>query len=449
MFLVVCEGGIRKWFFPGLQQQIYFIKDILLILAYFGFLHARPPHGEHLKAMGGLKILLALSLAYFGIELFNPNSPSFLLSVFGLKNYLLYVPLAFVVPYMFSSSADLEQKLRKYAALMIPFASLGLVQFAFPPNHWINGYLSNDSENLRAASMFGANGLEHARTSGTFSFTGGFTTFLLAMFFLGAGLATYKKWRISGNLLPLLLLVITSAAMFTTGSRAPIYSIVITLPLMLFIWRVRGLVSGGALLRISAVWVIMSMVVLLISSGAIEAFQYRAEHADDPTMRLLAPLNEVYEALGQTPVMGTGMASTNGAAIAITGTDSWWWLQGVFVESETARVLQETGIIGFILIYAARLWLLIKAITLGVRFRSPLYAAIGGGLAAFLAQGSYGIIINNPTAGIYYWFAAGLLFAMYRLEQQEFAVSSRASNATQLGRYRLNAGRRSAPLAGA
>jgi hypothetical protein len=446
---VVFEGGIRKWFFPGAQQQIYFIKDALLILAYLGFLRDRPPYGEHVKAMAGLKVILALSLVYLGIELFNPNSPSLLLSVFGFKNYLLYVPLAFVVPYMFSSSADLERKLRKYAVLMIPFAALGLVQFAFPPDHWINGYLSNDSENLRRASMFGAGELEHARTSGTFSFTGGFTTFLLAIFFLAAGLATYRKWRISGNLLPLALLVITSAAMFTTGSRTPIYSIVITLPLMLFIWKVGGLVSGGALLRISAVWMIMSVAVLLISSGAIEAYQYRASHADDPTMRVLAPLSEVYDALGQTPVMGTGMATTSGAAITITGTSSFWWLQGVFVETEQARVLQEIGIIGFILIYAARAWLVIKAITLSARFRSPLHVAIGGGLAAFLAQSSYGIIINNPTAGIYYWFAVGLLFAMCRLELQEFAVSSRASNATQLGRYRLNAGRRSAPLAGA
>jgi hypothetical protein len=28
-------------------------------------------------------------------------------------------------------------------------------------------------------------------------------------------------------------------------------------------------------------------------------------------------------------------------------------------------------------------------------------------------------VINNPTAGIYYWFAAGLLFAMYRVEAKE------------------------------
>jgi hypothetical protein len=32
-------------------------------------------------------------------------------------------------------------------------------------------------------------------------------------------------------------------------------------------------------------------------------------------------------------------------------------------------------------------------------------------------------VINSPTANIYYWFAAGLLFAMYRLELQGATAS--------------------------
>jgi hypothetical protein len=431
MFLVVCEGALRKWAFPGVQQQIYLLKDALLMLAYLGFLFARPPAGAHLSAMTGLKSLVMMTLVYFGLQVWNPNSPSILLSLFGFKNYLLYVPLAFVVPNMFSSSEDVERKLQKYACLMIPFAALGLVQFAFPPDHWINGYVSNDSENLRMASMFGESSSEHARTSGTFPFTGGYTTFLSAMVCLGAALATNKKWRISGNLWPLLLVVVSIAAMFTTGSRGPIYYLIITSPLMFFIWRSAGLVPMTMMLRIVAMWAIITVAISLLSSGAIEAYQYRAAHADDPVDRILAPITEAYRVLGETPIIGTGMASTHGAAINIMGTDSFWWLQGVFVEPETGRILQETGIIGFILIYAARVWLLLKAITLGVRFRTPLYAAMSGAIAAFFAQFLYGIVVNNPTAGIYYWFAAGLLFGMYRLELQKSARSLKPLRANE------------------
>ena len=117
MFLVVCEGAVRKWLVPGLQAEIYLVKDAMLVLAYIGFLSSRVPTGIHLKVMAGLKTLLMLSLVYLALQVFNPNSPSILLSIIGFKNYLLYAPLAFVVPYMFSSSKDLEHKLRKYAII--------------------------------------------------------------------------------------------------------------------------------------------------------------------------------------------------------------------------------------------------------------------------------------------------------------------------------------------
>ena len=427
MFLLVCEGALRKWVFPGLQAQIYFVKDGLLFLAYIGFLASRSPAGPHLRAMRGLKDILLLSLLYFGLQLFNPNSPSMVLSLVGLKNYLLYMPLAFIVPYLFSSSTDLERKLRRYAFLMIPFAALGIVQFAFPSDHWINGYLSHDSEDLRAAALFGPAEIEKARTSGTFSFVGSFASFLTVMFWLGAGLATSNKWRISGNLPALSLLVVTTAAIFTTGSRGPIYVLIITSPLMFLVWGFGRVVSTGTLLRIGIVWATIIVSVSLIAPQAIEAYQYRAQHVDDPIDRVLFPIIEAYGILGQMPVVGTGMASTHVAALTVMGTKDYGWLQGILTENETARVLEETGIVGFFLIYAARVWLLTKAITLGVRFRTPLYVAMSGVIAAFFAHSLVWYVIDSPTVGIYYWFAAGLLFAMHRLELQELAASRRAS----------------------
>src|SRR3984957_20334786 len=179
MFLVVCEGILRK-LIPSLQTQIYLLKDAMLVLAYIGFISSRLASGIHLKAMEVLKTLLLLSLIYFGLQLGNPSSPSIILSTIGFKNYLLYAPLAFVVPYMFTSLQNLEDKLRKYAFLMIPFAALGLVQFTLGPDHWINGYASDDPENIRVIAMFGA-GDERVRSTGTFSYPGGYTTFLTVM----------------------------------------------------------------------------------------------------------------------------------------------------------------------------------------------------------------------------------------------------------------------------
>ena len=418
MFMVVCEGAVRKWIFPGLQAEVYFAKDVVLIFAYVGFISSHLSPGVHLRATAGLRVLLLCSLVYFSIQLINPNSPSLILSIVGFKNYLLYTPLAFIVPYMFSSSEDLQRKLRIYAIVMLPFAGLGLVQFSFDPNHWINGYLSHDSEELRIASIFGSAAMEKARTTGTFSYIGGYTTFLSVMFCVGAGLCAGERWRISASRWPLALVVIVIAAMFTTGSRGPIYGLMLTCPLVLYIWASSGLMTAQSILQMGLACVAMYMIIAAIVPDAIEAYQFRTEHSDDPVERVFSPFTELYEMAGQAPLLGTGMASTNAAAITIMGTQDWWWLNGIFAEAETARVLQETGVVGFVLVYAARIWLLVRAITLGVQFKTPLYAAMSGLIAAFFAQYLVVIVINNPTGGIYYWFAAGLLFAMYRLEVQ-------------------------------
>ena len=433
MFLVVCEGAIRKWGFPLLQAQLYLVKDVLLIVAYVGFLSSGLRSGVHLRVMGALKVLLIVSVFYFSVEILNPNSPSLILSVVGFKNYLLYAPLAFIVPYMFSSSSDLERKLRSYAFIMIPFAGLGLVQFTFGPDHWINGYLSHDSENLRDAVVFGTS---RARTTGTFSYIGGYTAFLTVMFYLAASLAASKKWKFSESRWPLMLLTVTFAAMFTTGSRGPIYVAIITTPLLLYVWSRSKLMSAGSVAPMGLACAIVYLGVTFVAGDAIEAYQYRAQTSDDPIERLLSPLTEPYVAVQVSPIFGSGLASTNSAAVTIMQTAEFWWLNYYF-ELETARVIQETGVIGFVLVYAPRVWLLITAITLGVRFRNPLYAAISGGLAGLFAQDLAYFVINNATGGIYHWFGAGLLFAMYRLECEEKSALASARRASAFDRRAL------------
>jgi hypothetical protein len=143
---------------------------------------------------------------------------------------------------------------------------------------------------------------------------------------------------------------------------------------------------------------------------------------------VLAPLTEAYWAIQASGPLGTGMGSTSGGALSIMGTREFWWLNGSFFELETARVLQETGIIGFILVYAARVWLLVKAIGLSVRFRNPLYVGLSGVIVGLFVQNlMIGFVVNNATVGIYHWFAAGLLFAMYRLETAERARTQERS----------------------
>jgi O-antigen ligase len=425
MFLLVCEGALRK-FVPGLQAQLYLLKDAILICAYATFLTVRGQSGHNSNVATGLWIWFELTLSYFALQLLNPNSPSMILTIIGFKNYILYMPLAFLVPYLFTEGSDLENKLRKYVVFMIPFVAMGLVQFAFGPDHWLNSTLSYDDESLQEASLFGTDEYVRARTTGTFSYIGGYVTFLTIMLYLAIALLVSRKWEVRGNRLVIALLIVTLAAMFTTGSRTPFYGLVVTAPILFGIWAVKGLISSRQLFRLVGMCVLVLVVVQFIAPAAIEAYQHRAaETSYDATNRLLSPVTELYSALQTTPIIGLGMGSAHGSSVSIMGTRDMWWLQGNLYELETARVLQETGVIGFFLIYGCRIWLLLKAISLAMRFRTPLFVALSSVIAGFFFQSIYLFVVNNPTAGIYYWFSAGLLLAMCRLESQHSVVRKR------------------------
>src|SRR5262249_38692629 len=134
----------------------------------------------------------------------------------------------------------------------------------------------------RTAAMFGLGShVEKARTTGTFPYITGYTTFLTVMFCLGAGLAAKNRWRLSGNFWPFILLTVTTAAMFTTGSRAPIYGLVITAPLVLYIWWTAKLVSPRIVLQMAWACGVMAVIVQFTASGAIDAYQYRASHSNE------------------------------------------------------------------------------------------------------------------------------------------------------------------------
>src|SRR4051794_16447901 len=85
--LLVFEGALRKWAFPWAQAQIYLVKDVILLAAYVGFLIDGRRHQRAVRDAGLIKIVLILGLIFGSIEVLNPNSPSILVGLAGLKTY--------------------------------------------------------------------------------------------------------------------------------------------------------------------------------------------------------------------------------------------------------------------------------------------------------------------------------------------------------------------------
>ena len=126
--LAVGEGALRKWAFPEAQQYVYFLKDALLFGAYVGYLGGRlirhqrlfPAHPAN-PALGFLAVLVTLQAV-------NPELTSPLVGLFGIRAYLMYVPLMYLVPALFPDTVALRRFWVWYLLLALVPLGIGPIQ---------------------------------------------------------------------------------------------------------------------------------------------------------------------------------------------------------------------------------------------------------------------------------------------------------------------------------
>ncbi|MBI3669968.1 MAG: hypothetical protein HY237_09350 [Acidobacteria bacterium] len=127
LFLIwlLFEDLARKYL--GNNMAVYFGKDVLVGVTYLSFFLAhrrgrvdsfRPP------------FMVPLSLFFWlgVVQVFNPESPSLLYGLLGLKLYFYYIPLMFVSYALLRTGADLRKFLALNLALGGLIAVLGIVQ---------------------------------------------------------------------------------------------------------------------------------------------------------------------------------------------------------------------------------------------------------------------------------------------------------------------------------
>jgi hypothetical protein len=363
-----------------------------------------------------IKVVLLLAFIFSCFEVLNPNSPSILVGLVGLKAYFLYVPIAFILPYAFKSREHLFHMIWRYLVLAIPIALFGLIQVAAGPDSSLNTYVSY-SENPVGPTQFGSENI--ARAAGTFSYISGYAAFLTFIAFLAIGYNLANGWRIKNNIVPILALSLVVGAMFTTGSRAAVYTLIATSPVILLLAASGRILPTRTAVRLCLLLPIVAFVALNLSSRAVDAFTQRANEAVDSTAdRVLWPVYQTIWALSEGPALGMGIGTTHPSTFTIMGTQEARWLGDLFTEGEAPQVTVELGLIGLILIYLPRFLIIGLALRWALSFKAPAYRALGIVLTTHLTVvGLVGQIVFNATAGLYYWGAVGLLFAMRRFEQ--------------------------------
>ncbi len=414
MVLLVYEGALRKWLFPGLQAYIYIAKDFLLLTSYVGFLLDTKKSVIRFPFAKPIAFLMVACSAYFVMLLANPNSPSFLLSLLGLKNYIFYFPLVFIVPHLILDIEHFRRLFKLYMFLMLPALILSFIQFSLPPTHFLNNYVQQSDAVQSITSKFGE-GDSRARTASTFSYLAGNVTFTIFMVTLSLTFLIIDNFKLKNNILSYLVFVLSIGGMFTTGSRTGLFALFLITFAFIGFGVVNRFITSRILVRFIAAFGFSSAAILYLAQDAVSSMFIRASRVSDTNTRLWAPLAETYSAFEQAPLGGTGMASTHGGMVTMVlgPNQSFEWLNGVFLELESARVLLETGILGFILYFGMRFMIVIYAFRCAFTFKNKANSLIAFGFGLWFTFHLVLYVATNPTAALFYYFGLGVLFAMH------------------------------------
>lgn len=416
LFIVVIEGALRKWVLPQASELIYFLKDFVLLGAYIRYyslflLLSKIKIRNHF-----INVLVFCGAGWCVFQAFNPSLGSIIIGIWGVKNYLFYIPLIWLMPDLFESEEALYKFLRSHLLLIIPVGLIGFAQFASPASSFINSYapgLESDVATFGFANT--------VRITGTFAYINNYGAYLVSCFCLLIPLLSKNQswwWQIA-SIGEMFLVVVNT---FMTGSRTPLVASGLCLIGYVVIMVITRPATTLRLIR----WLFPSAVVISIAASvffqqAISKFFQRAGSDREVSGRLMFGLLEPFYVLKYKGLDGYGPGATHPASTVLRRMLGlpWGEFVPVIAESETGKVVLELGLIGFLFWYGLRIGIIIALWLVFWKLKRPLLRQLA--LTAFLIHLIWlnGQMVFLQTFAVYYWFFSSFIFLLPRLEQIE------------------------------
>lgn len=416
LVLVVIEGALRKWFLPQASDLIYFLKDFVLLGAYIRYYGFSSSERKLIFMNNSLGILTFVASGWCLFQAFNVSLGSPIPGLFGLKSYIFYIPLLWMVPNLFQSERELYHFLRSYLAITIPIGILGIVQFFSPADSIINSYANSD---VKSIATFGVSNF--VRITGTFSYLGSYGVYLVVCFGLLVTLLTVKQsliWRLTSIVGT--LFVVTNS--FMNGSRTVVFALA---AFLIGYWGIKVLTLSSNNWRLLRQFLLTAIVVGVVASiwfkPAIETFTLRTTQNKDAAGRFIETFQQPFDFIQYKALDGYGTGATHPGSQALRKALNLPSGESVplVYEPEPGRVMLELGPIGFFFWYALRLSLIVYLWIVFCKLKKPWLKELA--LAVFLIQviQFYNLLVFNQVFSIYYWFLSGFIFLLPRLEQIE------------------------------
>jgi hypothetical protein len=341
-FLLLFEGALRKWVFPGLASPLLIIRDpIALWLIFLCFKRGLIRSNYYIFLMVLIGVMSFFTAVFFG-------HGNIYVALFGLRVLVIHFPFMFVIGNVFKRE-DVVKMCKATVLIAIPMAVLIIMQFYSPQTAFVNKGIGDNV----GGGFSGANG--YFRPPATFSFTNGTT-----LFFGFAGALMFYFWLNPGFINKLLLIIATIAVLLSIPfsiSRTLFFEIFVALGFA-FIAALRKpqyLKKMIIALLVGAV-VLLAISRLSILDTATAAFTARFTGANEYEGGLKGVLLDRYlggiiGALFNTdtlPLLGYGLGYGSAfAGVLLTGEAS-----RSLGEGDWGRIIGELGpFIGFLVVF--------------------------------------------------------------------------------------------------
>jgi len=401
LLLVVFEGAVRKWFVPSLAGPLIVLRDLLALYVIFQAFNQGSFRQMHRVSLGML--LWSMCVVGWGLLQLTLGQSNFTVFLIGLRFWLLYLWFA-VAAATLVTERDYYVSIRTLLACMILMTPLVILQRYAPPTSVLNLTPDTAPEDI----FMVVQGV--VRTTGTFTFTAGFTFFLAMCAPFVLGLIEARKRTIRQFLYALIALGCMAAGSLVSGARSTVLfsAAIVALYLLGNIIFAPARRKGRAILTVLIVVAAVAGM-LYVFSDAVSVTQERfasASQSENLGDRILATFIGEPWVADAAGVLGSGIGvGSNLGQYAVVGSRTVFGLG----ETESGRTLLEGGLLGylFMLLKVATVVLgMIAGLRLALRTRTvfPLLIWISVSIA-LVTWPVIGQITANGMFGLFFLFA--------------------------------------------
>ena len=418
---LVFEGIIRKILPSAFGLFIFFLKDILCIVSLL--LLNKLKVRTNISSFRLLKIWKVLPILFIPL-LINTFFKDPILPFFGMKQYLLYLNIAILVPLAFPPNKFKE--FRRFIVfvtfLIIPTTLIAVLQNSLPPTHWLNLSVGGDSlEGFAAAG--------YLRVSSTFSFTGQYSWFLnimCALLIFRICMPVKPQNVFLHKINPYILVglsVLLMIGAFVTGGRTA----VLGCGACLFLGFIFALIKAPERILTKGIMVAFGLVLCLGALRVIKpeffaAYDQRSSGTEERSHSEEVEDRVVGDFFGWTTWLfkesSIELLFGNGLGVMSNGADKLSSYANsvrmvLWTETDLSTVVWEGGMYLLFLWYGLRLWVIIVVFRI---WRNVKLKAWGISLSFLLAYiiiiGLYGTMSAQPPLAIWWWLCVGVFFAV-------------------------------------